>query len=115
VRHSSRQRFPVKYTVKDLELLIQMDRAHQQLSGPAARRIVERERQVFGKREYAKISYRVSSVEARYRRSALLCVLGGLGEKLLFQSVDNPCNPIFDIKITLKLINKPNGLSASRR
>src|ERR1035437_2359217 len=46
VQSSPRQRFPVKYTGKDLELLIEVDRAHQQLSGPATRRIVEREWQI---------------------------------------------------------------------
>jgi hypothetical protein len=56
VRRSLRQRFPVKYTVQDLELLIEVDRAHQQLSGPATRRILEREWQVFGKREYANLA-----------------------------------------------------------
>jgi transposase InsO family protein len=56
VQRSLRQRFPVKYTMKDLELLIEVDRAHQQLSGPATRRIVEREWQVFGKREYANLA-----------------------------------------------------------
>jgi transposase InsO family protein len=53
---SVRQRFPVKYTVKDLELLIEVDRAHQHLSGPATRRIIEREWHVFGKREYANLA-----------------------------------------------------------
>src|SRR5664279_1627883 len=48
VRSSPRQRFPVKYTLEDLELLIEVDRAHQQLSGPATRRILQREWQVFG-------------------------------------------------------------------
>jgi transposase len=56
VRSSLRQRFPVKYTVKDLELLIDVDRAHQQLGGPATRRIVEREWHVFGRREYANLA-----------------------------------------------------------
>jgi transposase InsO family protein len=56
VRSSLRQRFPVKYTVQDLELLIEVDRAHQQLSGPATRRIIEREWHVFGKRKYANLA-----------------------------------------------------------
>ena len=43
VQSSSRQKFPLKYTIRDLELLIEVDRAHQQLSGPATRRIIERE------------------------------------------------------------------------
>lgn len=51
-----RRRFPVKYTTGDLELLIEVDRAHQRLSGPATRRILEREWQVFGRREYARLA-----------------------------------------------------------
>jgi transposase InsO family protein len=56
VQGGARRRFPVKYPVEDLELLIEVDRAHQQLSGPATRRILEREWQVFGKREYARLA-----------------------------------------------------------
>jgi transposase InsO family protein len=52
----SRRRFPVKYNTEDLEFLIEVDRAHQRLSGPATRRILEREWQVFGTREYARLA-----------------------------------------------------------
>lgn len=52
----SRRRFPVKYTLGDLELLIEVDRAHERLSGPATRRILQREWHVFGKREYARLA-----------------------------------------------------------
>jgi len=52
----SRRRFAVKYTTEDLELLIEVDRAHQRLSGPATRRILEREWQVFGNPEYARLA-----------------------------------------------------------
>jgi len=55
-QHGMRQRFPVKYRGEDLELLIEVDRAHHRLSGPATRRILEREWQVFGKREYARLA-----------------------------------------------------------
>jgi len=70
VQHRSRQRFPVKYTVRDVELLIEVDRAHQQLSGPATRRIVEREWQIFGKREYANLAEISSSHLYNLRHSA---------------------------------------------
>jgi transposase InsO family protein len=53
---ANRRRFPTKYTTEDLELLIAVDRAHQRLSGPATRRILEREWHVFGKREYARLA-----------------------------------------------------------
>jgi len=56
VQSGSRQKFAVKYTVKDLELLIEVDRAHDRLNGAATRKIIEREWQVFGKREYANLA-----------------------------------------------------------
>jgi transposase InsO family protein len=56
VQVTARRRFPVKYQQEDLELLIEVDRAHQRLSGPATRRILEREWHVFGKREYARLA-----------------------------------------------------------
>lgn len=51
-----RRRFPCKYTIEDLELLIEVDRVHERLSGPATRRVIQREWQVFGKREYARLA-----------------------------------------------------------
>ena len=56
VQDGARRQFPVKYTLEDLELLIEVDRAHQQLSGTATRRILQREWQVFGRREYARLA-----------------------------------------------------------
>lgn len=56
VASALRRKFPVKYTVRDLELLIEVDRAHQQLSGPATRRIMQREWHVFSNREYANLA-----------------------------------------------------------
>lgn len=52
----ARRQFPVKYTTEDLELLIEVDRAHQRLSGPATRRIMEREWQVFGNKAYSRLA-----------------------------------------------------------
>ena len=52
----SRRRFPTRYTTEDLERLIEVDRAHQRLSGPATRRVLEREWHVFGRREYARLA-----------------------------------------------------------
>ena len=56
LQDGGRRRFPVKYTSEDLDLLIAVDRAHQRLSGPATRKILEREWYVFGKREYARLA-----------------------------------------------------------
>lgn len=51
-----RHRFPQRYTPADMELLAKVDEAHEQLSGPATRRILEREYQDYGKREYERLA-----------------------------------------------------------
>lgn len=51
-RHS----FPRKYTPGDVARLIETDNAHQRLSGPATKRILEREYGIFGKEDYQNIS-----------------------------------------------------------
>lgn len=56
VQRSVRQCFPTRYTLTDLELLVEVDRAHGRLSGPATRRILQREWQVFGNPAYARLS-----------------------------------------------------------
>jgi hypothetical protein len=56
VSNGGRQKFTVKYTAKDVELLIEVDRAHNRLNGAATRKIVQREWQVFGQREYANLA-----------------------------------------------------------
>jgi transposase InsO family protein len=48
--------FPQLYTRADIELLASVDEAHETLSGPATRRILEREVQVYGKQEYARLA-----------------------------------------------------------
>ena len=47
-----RHRFAQRYTRADIELLASVDEAHESLSGPATRRILEREYQQYGKPEY---------------------------------------------------------------
>ena len=44
------------YTDGDIALLAEVDRAHEWLSGPATRRILEREHTCFGKEEYARLA-----------------------------------------------------------
>jgi transposase InsO family protein len=56
IREPNRSCFPVKYNEQDLALLVEVDRAHDWLSGPATRRILQREWHVFGKREYARLA-----------------------------------------------------------
>ncbi len=51
-----RRRFPSKYTEPDIALLAEVDGAHQRLSGPATRRILQREYQEFGKPEFARLA-----------------------------------------------------------
>jgi transposase InsO family protein len=51
-----RHRFAQLYTLADVELLAAVDEAHETLSGPATRRILERECQQYGKQEYARLA-----------------------------------------------------------
>lgn len=51
-----RRRFPQRYTRADIELLASVDEAHETLSGPATRRILEREVQLYSKQEYARLA-----------------------------------------------------------
>ena len=51
-----RRRFPQRYTRADIELLASVDEAHETLSGPATRRILEREFQVYGRPDYARLA-----------------------------------------------------------
>src|SRR5450756_599974 len=51
-----RHRFPLRYTRSDVELLSTVDAAHENLSGPATRRILEREYRQYGKPEYERLS-----------------------------------------------------------
>jgi len=48
--------FPTRYTAEDIVLLSQLDAAHEDLSGPAVRRILWREYSVFGKNEYERLA-----------------------------------------------------------
>ena len=75
-RPVTRPVFPRKYTAGDVTLLAQIDQAHQRLSGPATRRILQREFQQFGKPEFERLSkisvshlYNLRSSSA-YRRQA---------------------------------------------
>ena len=51
-----RHRFAPRYTRADIELLAAVDEAHDSLSGPATRRILEREYQHYGKPEYQRLA-----------------------------------------------------------
>ncbi len=51
-----RHRFPGKYTRRDMELLARTDELHDYMSGPATKKILEREFLCYGHREFANIS-----------------------------------------------------------
>jgi hypothetical protein len=51
-----RRRFTQLYTRADIELLASVDEAHERLSGPATRRILERELEVYKRPEYARLA-----------------------------------------------------------
>ncbi len=52
----NRNKFSFKYQPADIALLIKTDLAHNHLSGPATKKILKREFEVFGKTEYETIS-----------------------------------------------------------
>ena len=56
IEPSRRRRFPVRYTPADIELLARVDEAHDGLSGPATRRILQREFRVYGKSEFERLA-----------------------------------------------------------
>ena len=51
-----RHRFAQRYTAQDVELLARVDEAHETLSGPATRHILEREYQIYGQQEYERLA-----------------------------------------------------------
>ena len=55
-RQYRRHRFTAKYTRKDMDLLAGTDKLHDYLSGPATKRILEREYTEYGHEEYRNIS-----------------------------------------------------------
>ncbi len=48
--------FPRGYTAADIALLTGVDAAHEDLSGPAIRRVMQREHEVFGKKESVRLA-----------------------------------------------------------
>src|SRR5580704_15418597 len=51
-----RRRFPARYTKSDVELLAYVDKSHGNLSGPATKRILEREYEEYGQSVYQRLS-----------------------------------------------------------
>ena len=57
VKESSqrRHRFPSRFTSADVELLAKVDEAHETLSGPATKKILEREGELYQQAEYQRL------------------------------------------------------------
>ncbi len=77
VTEYERHRFAARYTKADVELLAYVDKAHGNLSGPATRRILEREYEVHGIAAYERLAgissaqiYRLRSTAAYRKRNA---------------------------------------------
>lgn len=56
-RRPKRNCFPMTYTLPDRQLLAQTDNAHQRLSGPATRRILERQYDVHGDKRFERLRH----------------------------------------------------------
>jgi len=72
-----RTQFPTRYTGADVELLAYVDKAHGNLSGPATRRILEREYNEYGQAAFARLAaisvahlYRLRNSAAYRQRNA---------------------------------------------
>lgn len=55
-RSYRRNRFPQRYTASDVELLAEVDEAHETLSGPATRKILQREFEHYGDDSYERLA-----------------------------------------------------------
>jgi transposase InsO family protein len=51
-----RHRFGTRYTTEDVALLAEVDRAHERLSGPATRHILQREYEQYGNKQYERLA-----------------------------------------------------------
>jgi hypothetical protein len=71
-----RRKFPTRYTKTDVELLAYVDRSHGNLSGPATKRILEREHHEYGQAAFQRLAqisvaqiYRFRNSEAYRKRN----------------------------------------------
>jgi hypothetical protein len=72
-----RRRFPTRYTKADVDLLAYVDKSHGNLSGPATKRILEREYSEYGQAVFERLSkisvaqiYRFRNTEAYRKKNA---------------------------------------------
>ena len=68
-RVSRRHRFPIRYRTGDIQLLAKVDGAHEGLSAPAVRRILQREFEVHGLAPYERLAAISASHIYNLRRS----------------------------------------------
>jgi hypothetical protein len=69
IERRPRRRFARRYTVQDIALLAAVDRAHEDLSGPAVRRILQREYAVYEHQEFKRLAQISASHIYNLRRS----------------------------------------------
>jgi len=80
IKRKPRRRFARQYTSADVVLLAEVDSAHEDLSGPAVRRILQREYAVYGRKEYERLAQISAShiynlrVSATYRKQPCGCI-----------------------------------------
>lgn len=56
VSSGKRHKFPKKYTREDISLLAETDKAHERLSGPATKKILKRQYEIFGEQGFERLS-----------------------------------------------------------
>ena len=64
-----RRKFPARYTKADVDLLAYVDRSHGNLSGPATKRILEREHHEYGQAAFARLAQISVAQIYRFRNS----------------------------------------------
>jgi hypothetical protein len=64
-----RRKFPTRYTKADVDLLAYVDRSHGNLSGPATKRILEREHQEYGQAAFERLAQISVAQIYRFRNS----------------------------------------------
>jgi hypothetical protein len=69
IERRPRRRFARRYTVQGIALLAAVDRAHEDLSGPAVRRILQREYAIYGHQEFKRLAQISASHIYNLRRS----------------------------------------------
>ena len=91
--------FPRKYTTVDVSLLVQMDRAHEDVCGPAIAHLLRRAYTVYGDKDYERLAGLSVSHLYNLRKSA-----GYQAQRTSFTKTRPVCNPI-----GVRKAPRPNG------